>query len=133
VAVLTRAEHRFSWWHQGVVLFDRTYVWSEECTEYVEAASGAWLGQSLSRAVTFVAPGGGVFSSEDAPLTVESLDGPPPLPAGEWRARWSGFGELAAEEREYAAQPDAGPRPDRYLLQLWPLSAPGPVVIHRGH
>jgi hypothetical protein len=168
VAVLTRAEHRFSWWHQGVVLFDRTYVWSEECTEYVEAASGAWLGQSLSRAVTFVAPGGGVFSSEDAPLTVESLDGPPglsaeadtagdfdllvpsgelvmeesgggggetvlALPAGEWRARWSGFGELAAEEREYAAQPDAGPRPDRYLLQLWPLSAPGPVVIHRGH
>lgn len=26
------------------------------------------------------------------------------LPPGEWRARWSGFGETAAEEREYTEQ-----------------------------
>jgi len=150
------------------MLFDRTYVWSEDFTEYTEAASGAWLGQSRSRAVTFVAPGGAVFGSEDAPLTVEGLDGPPelpreaesvgefdllvpsgelvmeesgggggetvlPMPPGEWRARWCEFGESSAEEREYAEQPEAGPRPDRYLLPLWPLRSPGTVVILRGY
>jgi len=106
-----------------------------------------------------------VFGSEDAPLTVEVLDGPPelspdaesagefdllvpsgelvmeesgggggetvePLPAGEWRARWSGFGERAAEQRE---EQHAGSRPDRYLLQIWPRRSPGPVVILRGY
>ena len=40
------------------------------------AASGAWLGQSQSRAVTFVSPGGAVFSSEAASLVVEVLDRP---------------------------------------------------------
>jgi len=150
------------------MLFDRTYDWSQDFSEYMEAASGAWLGQSKSRAVTCVSPGGAVFGSDDAPLTVEVLDGPPdlsdeaesvgefdllvpsgdlvmeesgggggetvlPLPPGDWRARWSGFGETAAEEREYAAPSEAEPRPDRYLLQLWPLHAPGPVVILRGY
>jgi hypothetical protein len=167
MVVHARTEHRFSWWHQGVMLFDRTYVWSDDFSEYTEAASGAWLGQSQSRAVTFVSPGGAVFGSDDAPLTVELLDGPPEpskeadsvgefdllLPSGElvmeesgggsgetllqlrsgdWRARWSGFGERAAEEREYTDQPEAAPRPDRYLLQLWPLRTPGPVAILRG-
>ena len=149
------------------MLFDRAYVWSEDCSEYVEAAaSGAWLGQSRSRAVTCVSPGGAMFSSKGAPLTVELLDGPPdvpedaesvgefdlllssgelvmeesggggsetvlPLPPGDWRARWSGFGERAAEAREY--DEPAGPRPDHYLLQLWPLHAPGPVKILRGY
>ena len=146
------------------MLFDRSYSWSEDFSEYTEAASGAWLGQSQSRAVTFVSPGGAVFSSEDAPLVVEVLDGPPepaddadsvgefdlllpsgelvmeesgggggetvlPLPPGEWRARWSGFGEAAAEEREYAEND----RPDHYLLQLWPLRDPERVVIVRGY
>jgi hypothetical protein len=87
VVVHARTEHRFSWWHQGVMLFDRTYDWSELL----------------------------------------------PLPPGEWRARWSGFGERAAEEREYTQRSEAEPRPDRYLLQLWPLRSPGPVVIVRGY
>src|SRR4051794_12124118 len=130
------------------MLFDRTNVWSEDFSEYTEAASGAWLGQSQSRAVTFVSPGGAEFSSEGAPLVVDVLDGPPELgdeaesvgefdlllpsgelvmeesggggretvlalPPGDWRARWSGFGERAAEEREYVEPADAGPRPDR--------------------
>jgi len=150
------------------MLFDRAYGWSEDFSEYTEAASGAWLGQSQSRAVTFVSPGGAVFSSEGAPLVVELRDGPPKLsedaesvgefdlllpsgelvmeepgggggetvlllPPGDWRARWSGFGERAAEGREYAEQSEAGPRPDRYLLQLWPMRSPGPVVILSGY
>jgi hypothetical protein len=168
VVVLSRTEHRFSWWHQGVMLFDRTYAWSDDFSEYTEAASGAWLGQSHSRAVTFVSPGGAVFSSDDAALIVELLDGPPelpneadsvgefdllvpsgelvmeesgggggetvlPLPPGEWRARWSGFGQTAAEAREYTEQSEGDPRPDHYLLQLWPLRLPGRVVILRGY
>ena len=55
------------------------------------------------------------------------------LPPGDWRARWSGFGERTAEHREYTEQLEAGPRPDRYLLQLWPLRSPGSVVILRGY
>jgi hypothetical protein len=168
VVVQFRTEHRFSWWHQGVMLFDRTYAWSDDFSEYTEAASGAWLGQSQSRAVTFVSPGGAVFSSEAAPLIVEVLDGPPersneadsvgefdlllpsgelvleesgggghetavPVPPGEWRARWSGFGQTAAETREYTERSEDDPRPDHYLLQLWPLRLPGPVVILRGY
>jgi hypothetical protein len=168
VAVRSRTEHRFSWWHQGVLVFDRTYAWSENFSEYTEAAAGSWLGQSQSRGVTFISPGGGVFSSRDAPLIVEVLDGPPELsneaetvgefdllvpsgelvmkesgggggettlllPPDEWRARWSGFGEAAAEEREYIDTPDNDPRPDRYVLQVWPLLDPAPVVILRGH
>ena len=148
------------------MLFDRTYEWSEDFSEYIEAASGAWLGQSQSRGVTCVSPGGAMFSSEGAPLTVELHDGPPEpsedaesvgefdllLPSGElvmeesgggggetvlqlspgdWRARWSGFGERAAEE--YDEHSEAGPRPDRYLLQLWPLRTPEPVVLLRGY
>jgi hypothetical protein len=148
------------------MLFDRSYAWSDDFSEYTEAASGAWLGQSRSRAVTFVSPGGAVFSSEDAPLVVEVLDGPPalsdeadsigefdlllpsgelvmeesgdgggetvlPLPPGEWRARWSGFGQMAAEAREYAEDSEDN-RPDHYLLQLWPLRVPERVVILRG-
>jgi hypothetical protein len=150
------------------MLFDRSYAWSDDFSEYTEAASGAWLGQSHSRAVTFVSPGGAVFSSEDAPLTVEILDGPPELsneadsigefdllvpsgelvieesgggggetvlrlPPGEWRARWSGFGQTAAEAREYSEQSEDDPRPDHYLLQLWPRRLPGQVVIVRGY
>src|SRR5687768_7371551 len=106
--------------------------------------------------------GGAVFSSDDAALIVERLDGPPersneadnvgefdllvpsgelvmeesgggggetvlPLPPGEWRARWSGFGQTAAEAREYTEQSEGDPRPDHYLLQLWPLGLPGRV------
>jgi hypothetical protein len=166
MGVRSRAEHRFSWWHQGVLLYDRTYAWSDDFSEYTEAASGDWLGQSQSRAVTYVSPAGAVFGSDDAPLTVEVHDGPPglsaeadsigefdlllpsgqlvmeesgggagesvlELPAGDWRARWSGFGEGAAEEAEYAESPDPD-RPDCYLLQLWPLVTPGPVLRFRG-
>ena len=61
-------------------LFDRAYAWSDDFDEYVEATStGSWLGQSSTRGVTFVSPGGGIFASEDAPLTLEVLDGPPPV------------------------------------------------------
>ncbi len=91
------------------MLFDLTYAWSDDFSEYTEAASGEWLGQSQSRAVTFISPGGAVFSSEDAPLVVEVLDGP-------------------AEPAD-----EADDRPDHYLLQLWPLRAPEQVVILRGY
>jgi ribosomal protein L34E len=150
------------------MLFDRSHVWSEDFSEYTEAAPGAWLGQSHARAVTFVSPSGAVFGSEAAPLTVELLDGPPELsheaasvgefdlllPSGElvigrvrrrgWQDRCAAAarpvaGALewlrrdAAEAREYSEQSEAAPRPDRYLLQLWPLRSPGPVVTLRGY
>ena len=121
------------------MLFDRSYAWSQDFSEYTEAAVGGWLGQSHSRAVTFVSPGGAVFSSDDAPLIVEVHDEAPEpsnaadsvgefdlllpsgelvmeesgggggqtvlaLPPGQWRARWSGFGQPAAEAREYTEQ-----------------------------
>lgn len=59
------------------MLFDRNYEWSEECKEYEEAASGEWLDQSRSGGVTYVSPGGAVFDSEDAPLTLEVHDAEP--------------------------------------------------------
>jgi hypothetical protein len=166
VVVRARTEHRFSWWHQGVMLFDRTYDWSDDFSEYTEAASGAWLGQSESRAVSCSRRAAPCLAPKTRPLTVEVLDGPPELseeaesvgefdllvpsgvlvmeesgggggetvlPPGDWRARCSGFGERAAEQREYTEQSDAKPRPDRYLLQLWPLRSPEPVVILRGY
>jgi hypothetical protein len=128
------------------MLFDRTYAWSDDFAEYTEAASGAWLGQSQSRAVTFVSPGGAVFSSEDAPLVVEVLDGPPEpsdeadsvgefdllLPSGELVMEESGGGGGETEAREYAEQSEDEHRPDRYLLQLWPLRDAQPVAIMRG-
>lgn len=162
-----RSEHRFSWWHQGVFLFDRDHEWSDGFPEYTEAGSGEWLDQSRSRGVTYVSPGGGVFDSDQAPLTLEVHDAEPPVepeaesvgdfdllvpsgvlmmeesgggggctevavPVGEWRARWSGFGERALEER-YAAEPGVPePRPDRYLLQIWPAAAPASVTRRRG-
>jgi hypothetical protein len=163
----SRSEHRFSWWHQGVVLFDESYEWSEERAQSVEAAGFAWLGQSRTRGATYISPGGAVFGSVDAPLTVEVGDEIPTLdpdaesvgefdlllpsgrlvleesgggerrtivevPAGEWRARWSGFGEREAEAlwREERRSDDA--RPDRYLLQLWPRTSPRGVVVERG-
>ena len=165
--VQRRAEHRFSWWHQGVMLFDRDYEWSDEFDEYAEAASGAWLDQSRSGGVTFVSPGGATFDSKDAPLTLEVHDVEPPVdpaaesvgdfdlrvrsgvlvmeesgggehrtevpvPAGTWRARWSGFGEKALEEQDFSERGVQNPRPDRYLLQLWSTSASSPVSRLRG-
>ena len=148
-------------------LFDRAYAWSDDFDEYVEATStGSWLGQSSTGRVTFVSPGGATFASEDAPLTLEVLAGPPQIeedaesigefdlllpsgelvmeesggeggetvltvPPGDWRARWSGFGETAAEEIDFGDRPAGGHRPDRYLLQLWPRVAPSDVVILR--
>ena len=157
------SEHRFSWWHQGVTLFDRDYEWSEGFDEYIEAGSGEWLDQSRSGGVTYVSPGGALFDSADAPLTVEVHDTEPPIepeaesvgdfdlcvlsgvlvieesggtegrtelsvPVGAWRARWSGFGETALEEQDFSERGVQKPRPDRYLLQLWPTSAPAPVI-----
>jgi hypothetical protein len=53
-------------------------------------------------------------------------------PPGQWRARWSGFGETAATEQAFPTDVLNGTdRPDRYLLQLWPLEEPRPVVVHR--
>jgi hypothetical protein len=160
-----RIEHTFSWWHQGVFLYDRAYEWSDDSSEYTEAAAGEWLGQSVSGGVTFVSPGGAIFGSDDAPLTIEVRDAPPPPPAddaesvgefdltlrsgelvmeesgggsgdnavtvprGEWRARWSGFGEAAAVEFEGAGTA----RPDRYLLQLWPRTQRAGVSRLRGY
>ena len=159
---LLRSEHRFSWWHQSVMLFDRDYEWSEGFGEYVEAGSGEWLDQSRSGGVTCVSPGRAVFDSEDAPLTVEVHDAEPSIepeaesvgdfdlrvpsgvlvieesggteahtelsvPVGTWRARWSGFGETALEEQAFSERGVHTPRPDRYVLQLWPASAPAPV------
>lgn len=151
--IVSAAEHRFAWWHQGLFAYDESYDWSS--TEIDEIDFTRWIGQDSSRAVTFVAPGAELFGSSDAPLRVELHDGEPPVegeaetvadfdldvpsgrlalqasgggeltvidvPAGSWRARWSGFGERAAVER---AGPDglltASDRPDRYVLQLWP-------------
>ena len=145
------------------MLFDRDYEWSEDFDEYVEAASGEWLDQSRSGGVTFVSPGGAVFDSEDAPLTLEVHDAEPPvqqeaesvgefdlrvrsgvlvleesgggggrmevpLPGGTWRARWSGFGETALEQQDFNERGVQDPRPDRYLLQLWPTSTSAPVT-----
>ena len=149
------------------MLFDRDYAWSKNFDEYIEAASGSWLGQSRSGGVTYVSPGGAVFSSENAPLTVEVHDAEPPIeqvaesvgdfdlrvlsgvfvieesgggggreavpvPTGTWRARWSGFGERALEELEASGGAIQDPRPDRYLLQVWPNAAAGPVTRLRG-
>jgi hypothetical protein len=50
-----------------------------------------------------------------------------PIPVGRWRARWSGFGETALELQEFSEEGVQDPRPDRYLLQLWPTSTLGPV------
>ena len=54
-----------------------------------------------------------------------------PVPGGTWRARWSGFGETALEEQAFSERGVQDPRPDRYLLQLWPTSAPAPVTRRR--
>jgi hypothetical protein len=169
VAIRSRTEQTFSWWHQGVFLYDRAYEWSEDAREYIEAASGEWLGQSVSGGVTYVSPGGAVFGSDDAPLTVEVHDTAPPppaedaesvgefdlelpsgelvmeesgggstddvlvLPKGEWRARWSGFGEAAAEALDGMEAGDGTDRPDRYLLQIWPRTRRAGVVRIRGY
>jgi hypothetical protein len=50
------------------------------------------------------------------------------IPSGTWRARWSGFGERALEHQESEGGIDAAPRPDRYVLQLWPTDEPGAVA-----
>jgi hypothetical protein len=55
-----------------------------------------------------------------------------PVPIGAWRARWSGFGERALEAQERSESGVRDPRPDRYLLQLWPAPAPSPVRRLRG-
>jgi hypothetical protein len=54
------------------------------------------------------------------------------LPVGDWRARWSGFGEVAAEAVAHEQRRDDASRPDRYLLQLWPRGSRHGVVITRG-
>jgi hypothetical protein len=169
MAIRSRIEHTFSWWHQGVFLYDRTYEWSEDSRELTEAASGEWLDQSISGGVTYISPGGAVFGSDDAPLAIEVHDTSPPppaddaesvgefdlvlpsgelvmeesgggsddnvviLPPGEWRARWSGFGEARAEELEAAGTDAGAQRPDRYLLQLWPRAQPAGVTRIRGY
>ncbi len=57
-----------------------------------------------------------------------TIEGPP----GEWRARWSGFGEAAAIERAFPEDMfDGSHRPDSYVLQIWVLGTPSDVVIHR--
>jgi hypothetical protein len=168
MAIRSRIEHTFSWWHQGVFLYDRAYEWSDDWGEYTEAASGEWLDQSVSGGVTYVSPGGATFGSDDAPLTIEVHDAAPPppaddaesvgefdltlpsgelvmeesgggsadnavaLPAGEWRVRWSGFGEAAAEERDRLGTGDANERPDRYVLQIWPRTQRTAVARLRG-
>jgi hypothetical protein len=163
-----RSEHRFSWWRQGVLLFDDDYQWSAGRTECAEAElTGAWLGQSRSGGVTYVSPGGAMFGSADARLTVEVLDKAPrkrpkadsigdfdlslpsgrlrleeadgdgrettiDVPSGDWRARWSGFGEAAAEALSYEQRRTPATRPDHYLLQLWPRTAAEVIAIDRG-
>ena len=67
-------------------------------------------------------PSGG---ADDQAIAIE-------VPAGRWRARWSGFGETAAVEQAFPSDVLDGPeRPDRYTLQLWPPAAAQGVVIHR--
>ena len=55
-----------------------------------------------------------------------------PVPIGVWRARWSGFGEKALEKQGISEQGVGDPRPDHYLLQLWPASAAVPITRLRG-
>ena len=74
-----RSEHRFTWSHHGVFLYDRDYDWPGGGDEYVEGADGEPFGRSASGAVVFVGTGGEVFESIGAPLAVEILDAPPEL------------------------------------------------------
>lgn len=167
MAIRSSAEYRFGWWHQGLMLYDHDYVWSNDFHEITDIDFDQWLAQDPSRAVTFVAPGGELFGGFGAPLVVELLDAEPSpapdaesvadfdlvvtsgrvdlapsggmegittieVPAGQWRARWSGFGETAATERAFPEDVLEGhDRPDRYMLQLWPLDLPGAVQVHR--
>ena len=162
-----RREYRFAWWHQGVLIYDHGYDWSERSPEIERVDFSRWIGQEPSRSVTFVSPGGDLFGGSEAPLLVEALKAEPPVsadaesvgdfdlvahsgrvdlassggmddvttievPAGQWRARWSGFGETAATEQAFPADVlNGADRPDRYLLQLWPLEHPRPVVVQR--
>jgi hypothetical protein len=67
-------------------------------------------------------PSGG---ADDGTITVD-------VPAGEWRARWSGFGEAAALELAFPEDVlDSPDRPDSYVFQIWPIVTPSPVVVHR--
>jgi hypothetical protein len=52
---------------------------------------------------------------------------PIPLAPGSWRARWCGFNEDDAVEGDRATVPAEGG--DRYLLQLWPRSAPAELEV----
>ena len=70
-------------------------------------------------------------------LRVEEADGDGrsttiELPSGDWRARWSGFGEAAAEALGHERRRTAAMRPDHYLLQLWPRTVSQGVAISRG-
>jgi hypothetical protein len=168
VEPIARTEYRFSWWHQGLMIFDHDYEWSDDSHEITDIEMSAWIAQDPTRSVTFVAPCGELFGSAEAPLTVEVLAAEPAVessaesvgdldlvvtsgrldllpsgggegpitidvPIGEWRARWSGFGEQVAIEQAYPSDVLQGAeRPDRYLLQLWPSEFPAGVIVRRG-
>ena len=77
-----------------------------------------------------VAPSGHVMlvpsgGADEGTITID-------VPPGEWRARWSGFGEAAAIEQAFPEDMlDGSERPDFYVLQIWVLETPSAVVIHR--
>ena len=164
MGIVSVAEHRFGWWHQGLFAYDERYDWG--ASEIEEIDYTRWIGQDGGRSVTFIAPGAELFGSSDAPLRVELHDEEPSLeadaetvadfdldvptgrlalqasgggelhvldvPAGLWRARWSGFGERAAVEMAYPHDVFTGSdHPDHYLLQLWPRRGDASVRIVR--
>ena len=70
-------EYRFSWWHQGLLMYDHEYEWTEGSSEIERVDFSRWIGQEPSRSVTFISPGGDLFGSSEAPLFVEVLEAEP--------------------------------------------------------
>jgi hypothetical protein len=94
----------------GVFLFDHAYESSKDLRELTEAGSREWLDQSSSGGVTGISPGGAIFGSDDAPLTIEVHD----------------------RRRRQPPRASVSSTPDRYVPQIWPRTRPAGVVRIRG-
>jgi hypothetical protein len=79
---VNQGEYRFAWWHQGLLMYDQECRWSSDSHEISDIDFSHWLAQDPTRAVTIIAPGGDLFGSSDAPLTLQVLDVEPPVDPG---------------------------------------------------